>query len=459
MKRFLIITQVFPPDPAAVGQYLDEAAQTLVKKGNAVEVLTAIRGYDNPAEVFKAKEARDGIHIRRLKLASLGKANLAIRILAQLSFLCQCIFHGLFNRKLTDLLVSTSPPMAAICAVIIGFFRPRLKVHYWVMDINPDQAIAMGKFGKGHPLVLAMDWLNRRILKRADTIIALDRFMKARLEAKLRDPEKDLRAPIHVIPPWPMDDHLDPVAHADNPFRKAQGWENKFVVMYSGNHSIVHPLDTILDAAEKLADDPRFVFAFIGGGKGKAVVDARIDDWVRKYESKKVRKSDNEFIPQADKGRSKQPSHIQTFPPSTSRPSVVSLPYQPLDQIRYSLSAADLHIVSLGENMSGIVHPCKIYGALSIGRAVLTLGPKDSYLSDIIEPDQVSTINHQSSQVEPVGWSIEHGDVDAAVAALKAAADQCEEERAAMQARAHAAVQTNFDRTKLIADFLQSVSA
>lgn len=423
MKRFLIITQVFPPDPAAVGQYLDEAAQALVKKGNAVEVLTAIRGYDNPNVVFDAKEVRDGIHIRRLKLASLGKANLAVRILAQLSFSIQCILRGLFTPKLSDLLVSTSPPMASICAVIIGFFRPRLKVHYWVMDINPDQAVAMGQFGKGHPLVLAMNWLNRRILKRADSVIALDRFMKARLEAKLHDPEKELRAPIHVIPPWPMDDHLDPVTHADNPFRKAQGWENKFVVMYSGNHSIVHPLDTILDAAEKLADDPRFVFAFIGGGKGKAVVDRRIAS-----------------------------EHHATS-------NLISLPYQPLAQIRYTLSAADLHIVSLGENMSGIVHPCKIYGALSIGRAVLTLGPKESYLSDIIEPDQVSTINHQSSQVEPVGGSIEHGDIDAAVHTLKRTADQNEGERAAMQARAHAAVQTNFSRSKLIADFLQSVSA
>jgi hypothetical protein len=310
--------------------------------------------------------------------------------------------------------------MAAICAVIIGCLRPRLKVHYWVMDINPDQAIAMGKLGKGHPLVLAMDWLNRRILKRADTIIALDRFMKARLEAKLHDPTNELKAPIHVIPPWPMDDHLDPVAHADNPFRKAQGWENKFVVMYSGNHSIVHPLDTILDAAEKLADDPRFVFAFIGGGKGKEIVDYRIAS--EKH----------------------------------TTGNLASLPYQPLDQIRYSLSAADLHIVSLGENMSGIVHPCKIYGALSIGRAVLTLGPKESYLSDIIEPDQVSTINHQSSQVEPVGWSIEHRDVDAVVAALKAAAGLTQQARAAIGLRAQQIATEKFDHEQLVQEFLET---
>ncbi|NCG09022.1 MAG: glycosyltransferase [Verrucomicrobia bacterium] len=410
MKRFLIITQGFPPDPAAVGQYLNEAALALVEDGNDVEVLTAIRGYDNPAQVFEAEEVRSGIRIRRLKFASLGKANLTIRIFAQLSFTIQCILRGLFTPKLTALLVSTSPPMAAICAVILGCLRPRLKVHYWVMDINPDQAVAIGKFGERHPLVLAMNWLNRRILKRADSVITLDRFMKARLEQKLNSPEDELRSAIQVIPPWPMDDHIEPVAHAENPFRNAQGWKDKFVVMYSGNHSIVHPLDTILDAAEQLADDPRFIFVFIGGGKGKERVDYRIA----------------------------AENHITD--------NLVSLPYQSLDQIRYTLSAADLHLVSLGENMSGIVHPCKVYGALANGRPVLALGPPESYLNDIIE-------------TESFGLSIEHGDVDAAVIALKRTADQSEGERAAMQTRASEVVQTNFDRTKLINDFLKSVSA
>jgi len=217
-----------------------------------------------------------------------------------------------------------------------------------------------------------------------------------------------------------MDDYLETVPHSKNQFRKAQGWQDKFVVMYSGNHSLVHPLDTILDAAETLKDDPRFVFAFIGGGKGKEIVDARISEWesgnVGKYECKDT------------------PSHIHTFSHSDSRASLVSLPYQPLDQIRFSLSAADLHIVSLGDNMSGIVHPCKIYGALSIGRPVLTLGPKESYLSDIIEPATPHSAEGQSHSA--AGWAIEHGDVDAAVAALTAAADQTQQERAAMGQRA-----------------------
>ena len=154
-KNFLIITQVFSPDPAAVGQYFDEAAQAIAGTGASVTVLTANRGYDNPDERFAAKEDRDGIQIRRLPLSSFGKASIPVRIFAQLSFLVQCILRGLFTPKLTDLLVSTSPPMAAITAVIIGFFRPKLKVHYWVMDINPDQAVILGAFKPRHPLVLA----------------------------------------------------------------------------------------------------------------------------------------------------------------------------------------------------------------------------------------------------------------------------------------------------------------
>ncbi len=438
-KNFLIITQVFSPDPAAVGQYFDEAAQAIAGTGASVTVLTANRGYDNPDARFAAEENRNGIRIRRLPFSSFGKASIPVRIFAQLSFLIQCILRGLFTPKLTDLLVSTSPPMAAITAVIIGFFRPKLKVHYWVMDINPDQAVILGAFSPKHPLVLALDWLNRRMLKRADTVIALDRFMAERMEAKLTHPEAELRRPITIIPPWPMDDYLETVPHSENQFRKEQGWDDKFVVMYSGNHSLVHPLDTILDAAEALKDDPRFVFAFIGGGKGKEIVDARV------AQLNVERCSLNE-----------ESAATNNQQPTTN--NLISLPYQPLDQIRFSLSAADLHIVSLGNDMSGIVHPCKIYGALSIGRPVLTLGPKESYLSDIIKKEVKSQKSEVSQETDrAIGYAIQHGDVAGAVAALTAAADQTQQERAAMDQRAQQIATEKFGREQLVQQFLDTI--
>ena len=40
---------------------------------------------------------------------------------------------------------------------------------------------------------------------------------------------------------------------------------------------------------------------------------------------------------------------------------VLRLPYQPLQKLSASLSAADLQVAVMGEKFVGIVHPCKIY--------------------------------------------------------------------------------------------------
>jgi hypothetical protein len=108
--------------------------------------------------------------------------------------------------------------------------------------------------------------------------------------------------------------------------------------------------------------------------------------------------------------------------------------------------------------MGGIVHPCKIYGALSIGRPVLTLGPKESYLNDILKKEDRSQKSEVSQETDrAIGYAIQHGDVDAAVAALKAAAGQTQEERAAIGQRAEEVARERFSREQLVAQFLDTV--
>jgi hypothetical protein len=85
--------------------------------------------------------------------------------------------------------------------------------------------------------------------------------------------------------------------------------------------------------------------------------------------------------------------------------NVISLPYQPLAELRFSLSAADVHIVSLGEEMVGIIHPCKVYGAMAVARPILFLGPKPSHISDLLDQHEF-------------GLHISHGDVDGAEKAV-----------------------------------------
>ncbi|WP_269542316.1 glycosyltransferase family 4 protein [Cerasicoccus fimbriatus] len=357
-KRLLLISQVYVPDPAAVGQYMADAAEEMAARGWEVTVLTADRGYDNPEEQFPRQEVLNGVRIRRLPFSSLGKGSIKQRLAGQLLFCLQAFLHGLFMRKPDAVLVTTSPPMGSGVAVALRWLR-RVKVKFWVMDINPDQVVVQKILPESHPMVKAFEWLNRRALAASADVISLDRFMLATMKRKLPT------APCqhHEIPPWPMENHLERIEHAQNSFRTKHGLDDKLVVMYSGNHSVVHPLGTVIQAALQMQDCDKVMFVFIGGGLGKEDVDAAIEQH--------------------------QPKNM------------LSLPYQPLDQIRYSLSAADVHLVSMGEKMVGVVHPCKFYNALSLAKPILLLGPSECHVGDVLREHDC-------------GWRVNHGDVDAA---------------------------------------------
>lgn len=393
-KTILIISQVYVPDSPAVGQHFHDAAAALAKRGHRVKVITSARGYDDPTLKFPARETRDGVEIRRMPLSSFGKASIPLRILAQLLFLVQAIAHGLFTRKLACLFVSTSPPMCAVGALVIRAIR-RVPLKYWVMDVNPDQVIELGKMKPGSLPVKLMLRFQQAVLKRADDVIVLDRFMGDRIN-KMRDVSEKL----HVIPPWAHDDVLEPIPHETNPFRKDYALDGKFVVMYSGNHGFSTPVTTILDAAVRLKDRDDIVFAFIGGGVGK----------------EDVRRT------------------IATHNPG----NILDLPYQPLEKIKYSLSAADLHVVTVGPQVVGVVHPCKVYGAMAVARPILLVAPDPCHASDILK-------NHE------IGWHVNHADVDATVAAIEQAASASPERRARMGELAREALAAEFASARSIA--------
>jgi len=171
----LLISQVYVPDPASVGQHMHDAAAELARRGHRVVVLASARGYDDPTRRYPTRETIDGVEVRRLPLSSFGKASIPVRLLGAGLFMVQCIAHGLFLGGLGRILVSTSPPMAAMAALVIATAR-RVPIKYWVMDLNPDQMVELGKARAGSPAVRAYDAFNRAILRRSADVVALDRF-------------------------------------------------------------------------------------------------------------------------------------------------------------------------------------------------------------------------------------------------------------------------------------------
>lgn len=397
----LVISQVYPPDPAAVGQHLADVAEEMVRRGWRVRVFTANRGYDDPGVRYANRETRGGVEIRRFGFSSFGKSSIAVRLIAQLFFVVQACSAALLARRATAILASTSPPFAGFFSALVARLR-QLPLVWWVMDVNPDQMIAAVRIRATSLPARCFDAMNRVTLRAAARVVVLDRYMQQRMLAKEHVPEKIL-----VIPPWSATTEIALAAARGEEFRHSRGLGGKFVVMYSGNHALPHPLTTLLDAAKLLEDEQRIAFVFIGGGAGKADVERRI---------------------------------------AAGATNIMSLPYQPLDSLSASLSAADLHVVSMGNNMVGIVHPCKIYGALAVGRPILFFGPEASHAGDILKRWHV-------------GWRFEHGDLEATAARIRNLANADRDTLSKMGKAAAAVAGSEFPRSRLVAEVCDAVSS
>ncbi len=311
----------------------------------------------------------------------------------------------------------TSPPLISFLGAGLATLR-RSRFVYWVMDFNPDEAIAAGWLRAGSLAAKLLDWMSRFSLRRASKVIALDRFMRDRIVAKGIPPGK-----VSVIPPWSHDTEVQFDPEGRDRFRKAHGLDGKFVVMYSGNHSPCHPLDTLLAAARGLEGDSGVVFCFVGGGSEWRKIAGRAE-MLKAGGRKQKAESNNQQPtsniqhpmgegrePKAEGGRRKteeggQKTEDKAFSVSAfqrfSVSNLLCLPYQPLNQLSGSLSAADLHVVVMGDPFVGLVHPCKIYNILSVGAPVLYIGPLLSHVSEIAD----------AANGEMVCFPARHGDVD-----------------------------------------------
>ena len=157
-----------------------------------------------------------------------------------------------------------------------------------------------------------------------------------------------------------------------------------FTVAYSGNLGRAHELDTILGAMHGLPD-VRFVVT--GGGAQLARVRA------------------------------------------AAPPNVAFRPYVAREQLGRSLSAADVHLVSLLPKLEGLIVPSKIYGVLAVARPIVFIGTPDG-IGQMLEENGCGVV------VEP-------GDVDGLVNALV----EMETDRvrtAAMGARGRALYESRF---------------
>ena len=357
----LLLNQCFYPDVMATAQQLTDLAVGLVKEGHSVTVIASDRGYDDPTQRFPRRETWKGVKIIRISSLTPGKQKRWHRAANFASFLANCAIRLLLSPRFDVVVALTSPPLISF----LGALFVRLKggkFFFWVMDLNPDEAIAAGWLKPDSLAARVLSRLLRFSLVHAERVIALDRFMKRRIVDKGVAEER-----ITVLPPWAHDDTVRFDQQGRATFRKRHNLDESFVVMYAGNHSPCHPLDTLMEAARGLSNRSEIVFCFVGGGSEQVKV--------------------KEFAAVHDL------SNVRCFP------------YQALDMLSASLSAADLHVIVMGDQFVGIVHPSKLYNILTVGSPFLYIGPKETHISEIAA----------QTNGESISYTATHGDVEAVV--------------------------------------------
>jgi glycosyltransferase involved in cell wall biosynthesis len=384
--RLLLLNQFFHPDLSATSQIATDLAVDLAASGIEVTAL-ASRGSYLGGEKLHARDRHAGVGVVRVAATSFGKRTLFHRAVDYASFYAMSAAK-LATLPRQDVVVAlTTPPLIAASALVAKTLKGSRLV-YWVQDLYPDIAVAMGALRPGSLAARAMSAVSRAVFRRADAVVALGDEMRARCIAAGAAPGR-----AYVIPNWADGTQVRPVPHDRNPLRSEFVGAARFVAMYSGNMGRVHDLETLLEAARLLRDRREIAFVFAGDGAKRALVEAV----------------------------------------ARGLPNVRLAPYQPRGRLSESLSAADVHLVTLAPEIVGLAEPSKLYGIMAAGRPALFVGPAVAEVARTIER-------------ESCGACFANGDARGLADAVVAlAADPGE--RREMGKRARRALETRYDRS------------
>lgn len=268
MSRILFISPYYLPEIAAAAVCVSETAKRLVKRGHQVVVLTTVPNYPSgivPLEYrghLLQHEMLDGVHVIRVWSYVTANKGFFRRILAQLSFsFCAPLLGGKAVGR-PDVIIVQSPPLFdAIAARILAWWK-RCPFVFMVSDLWPESAVQLGIL-RNRLLIRLSEWLEWSTYQRAGFVWVVTEGLRTRLIQRGLSPD-------HIVL---LTNGVDTVRFRPLPRAPARaklGWDNRFTLLYAGNHGLVYKLETVLEAAEHLRDDPDIHIVFVGDGVKKA---------------------------------------------------------------------------------------------------------------------------------------------------------------------------------------------
>jgi len=263
--RLLLFTQHSPPETVATGRRASDLAESLTSRGHHV---TVIAGWPNhPSSLglpFCQRVAQDeytaeGYRIRRVRLFRSADPGILNRFLTYATFMLSAAWWGIWQPR-PDAILAVSPLPTGLAALPAHWWH-RAPLVFDLQDIWPDSALAIGVMERGWGLRM-LRRLERFFYWRCAGVVGITNGFKRYLVDLGLPPERV--AVIHNGVDWenfagapPRDD-----------LRRVEQLAGKFVVGYIGNLGLAQRLDTVLEAAEELRNEP-VAFLLLGEGVEK----------------------------------------------------------------------------------------------------------------------------------------------------------------------------------------------
>ena len=373
MRRIFFFNRCYWPDNQATGQLLTELCEFLAPRWD-VSVVVGQPNWVATTDTFvqTGVQTRNDVDIYRLNhhRSMKGRTLSRIRNFASFTMAVRRWGKTIGTDLLRDQAGSPTLRPTIVCEtdpfllpLVVGPMAKRLNARmiYYLQDIYPDVALALEFTRNSLPVRILKSRL-RQAYMQADRIIVLDEDMRDRLGGWGIPIER-----IRIVPNWMDCSKVKPIKQ-NNGFRIEHDFNGKFVVMHSGNMGMTQRLDNLVTAMKMPIVPDHSMLSLLGQGSKRSSLEAF--------------------------------AHGQS--------NVRFMDYQPKEYLATSLSAADLHVVSMDNSITGCMAPSKLYGILASGTPVLAIVPKGNAVWRLVERERL-------------GWTVEPNDCEGIARAIVAA--------------------------------------
>ena len=366
--KILVYGINYSPELTGIGKYTGEMVEWMARQGHEVRVITAPPYYpewqvDEHYSSWRYRREEGAATVWRCPLYVPKQPSTLKRLIHLGSFALSSFFPLMAQRRWKpDRIIGVVPTLFCTPGMrLLGKLSgARTLLHIQDYEVDAMLGLGMAGKGKGGKVAKLASAFERSSLHNVDYVSTISRSMMNKAQEKGVAAEK-----VIFFPNWSEVARFRDVTVVEAAaLREQLGLpEAKKIILYSGNIGEKQGLENVIDAAEKLRDQP-WQFVIVGQGGGKA--------------------------------------RLQKLAQERGLQNITFLPLQPYEALPALLKMADCHLVVQKRGAADAVLPSKLTNILAVGgNAVITaeahteLGQLCDTLPGIavcVEPESVSAL-------------------------------------------------------------------